>query len=63
MPPGIWHMLYTPVGGMTSERHFMSYNTMHLTYLAQSYDTSHLPGLSTFRVNLQLMKLSQLIGM
>lgn len=49
MPPRIWHMVYTPVGGMTSGGHFMLYDTMHLTYLSQRYNTLHLPGPSTFR--------------
>jgi hypothetical protein len=40
MPPGMWHMVYTPVGGMTSGGHFLSYDTMHLTYLARAFDDS-----------------------
>jgi len=44
MPPGVWHMVYTPVGGMTSGGHFLMYDTMHLTYLSRMYDASPLPG-------------------
>jgi hypothetical protein len=44
MPPGAWHTVYTPVGGMTSGGHFLAYDTMHLTYLSRSYDMSKYPG-------------------
>ena len=44
MPPGAWHTVYTPVGGMTSGGHFLAYNTMNLTYLSQTYDMSKYPG-------------------
>ena len=44
MPPGVWHMVYTPVGGMTSGGHLLMYDTMHLTLLSQNYDNSPHPG-------------------
>jgi hypothetical protein len=46
MPPGTWHTVYTPVGCMTSGGHFLTYDTMHLTYIARAYDMSNYPGAS-----------------
>lgn len=40
MPPGMWHLVLTPVGGMTSGGHGLMYDTMHLTYAANLYDDS-----------------------
>ena len=46
MPPGMWHMVYTPVGGATLGGHFLTYDTMHLTYLARAFDNSPKPHVS-----------------
>ena len=43
MPPGMWHMVYTPVGGMSSGGHFQLYDTMHLMYLACTFDDLPMP--------------------
>jgi hypothetical protein len=42
-PPGLWHLVYTPVNGMVSGGHFLSYETLHLTEMACSYDESKNP--------------------
>ena len=39
----MWHMVYTPVGEMSSGGHFLSYDTMHLTYLAHTFDDLPMP--------------------
>jgi hypothetical protein len=39
-PPGYWHLVYTPVKGMVSGGHFLSYETLHLTEMACAYDGS-----------------------
>jgi hypothetical protein len=36
-------MVYTPVKGTTMGGHFYTYDTMHLTELAYSFDNSHAP--------------------
>ena len=46
MPPGAWHSVYTPVGCMTSEGHFLSCDAMHLTYITYKF-TTPLPDSST----------------
>jgi hypothetical protein len=36
----MWHMVYTPVKGMTSGGHFLTYDTMHMTEMIREYDSS-----------------------
>ena len=43
MRPGMWHSVYMPVGAMTLEGHFLTYDTLHLMYNAYVYDNSELP--------------------
>ena len=43
MPPGMWHMVYTPVSGMTSGGHFLSYDIMHLMHLACTFNYLLMP--------------------
>ncbi|TDL13818.1 hypothetical protein BD410DRAFT_810230 [Rickenella mellea] len=42
-PPGAFHVVYTPVKGMTSGGHFFCYDTLHLTEFARAYDISKKP--------------------
>ncbi|KIM90473.1 hypothetical protein PILCRDRAFT_1764 [Piloderma croceum F 1598] len=39
-PPGAWHTVYTPLKGMTSGGHLVSYNSLHLTENICAYDHS-----------------------
>ena len=41
------HLVYTPIGCTTSEGHFLSYNTMHLTYITHKFDVSIYPNAGT----------------
>lgn len=42
MPPGTWHVVYTPTPSYVSGGHFYTYETMHLTEFSRSFD--HRPG-------------------
>ncbi|KAF9461597.1 hypothetical protein BDZ94DRAFT_1237583 [Collybia nuda] len=38
MPPGTWHLVYTPVRTVACGGHFYNYDTLHLTEASRHYD-------------------------
>lgn len=38
MPPGTWHVIYTPTPSYVSGGHFYMYKTMHLTNFSRSFN-------------------------
>ncbi|KAF9456891.1 hypothetical protein BDZ94DRAFT_1314719 [Collybia nuda] len=61
MPPGMWHLVYTPVRTVACGGHFYNYDTLHLTEVLRHYDktranqvtnTTHI---STYRTLCQMM--------
>lgn len=41
MPPGAWHMVYTPVRTLATGGHFYTYETLHLTEMSRAFDRKH----------------------
>jgi hypothetical protein len=41
MPPGAWHMVYTPVRTLATGGHFYTYDTLHLTEMSRAFDRLH----------------------
>ncbi|KAG5722260.1 hypothetical protein E4T56_gene10079 [Termitomyces sp. T112] len=41
MPPGAYHMVYTPIPTAAIGGHYLSYNTMHLTEASRYFDHLH----------------------
>ncbi|KAF8870298.1 hypothetical protein BD779DRAFT_1681290 [Infundibulicybe gibba] len=41
MPPGTWHLVYTPVGTHASGGHIYMYDTLHLTEISRWFDREH----------------------
>lgn len=38
MPPGTWHLVYTPVRTLATGGHFFTFETTHLTEMSQKFD-------------------------
>ncbi|KAF8871329.1 hypothetical protein BD779DRAFT_1680487 [Infundibulicybe gibba] len=41
MPPGTWHLVYTPVGTHATGGHIYMYDTLHLTEISRWFDREH----------------------
>lgn len=41
MPPGTWHLVYTPVRTLAVGGHFFTFETMHLTEMSQKFDKKY----------------------
>lgn len=41
MPPGAWHMVYTPVRTVATGGHLFLYDTMHFTEMSRWFDNTH----------------------
>lgn len=41
MPPGTWHMVYTPIRTLALGGHFYTYETLHLTEMSRAFDRLH----------------------
>ncbi|KAI0065656.1 hypothetical protein BV25DRAFT_1913669 [Artomyces pyxidatus] len=39
MPPGAWHVVYTPINTIITGGHLLSYNTFHLTQWSRKFDS------------------------
>lgn len=41
MPPGAWHLVYTPVRTVAMGGHLFLYDTMHFTEMSRRFDHKH----------------------
>lgn len=41
MPPGTWHVVYTPVRTVATGGHLFTYDTLHMTEMSRMFDHKH----------------------